>query len=173
MAFFSSIWHKYLGGRGTPWADVRFVNGKMSVEDHNDAFTENLRSRLGDLTTDKTDEQVIDLFVGRENIQYEEPYLDVKHSGIDEDGRVKMEMDWNTAFIRHLKENGIEAETEEEAVQKYLSLLTSSYFHEHDESLEKDAELREQLESETRAELDIAAQQLFDSFEKRKRKVTK
>ena len=64
------------------------------------------------------------LFIDRENIEHEDPKLEVKHSGIMEDGQIKIELDWNSAFIRHLAENGITGETEEEAVRAYLELLT-------------------------------------------------
>jgi hypothetical protein len=144
------------------------IDGKMSVEDYNKSFADNLKKRFGDQLIDgKTDDQIVELYISRENIQYEEPFLEVKHSGITDDGRIKMEMDWNTAFIKHLAANGIEAETEEEAVQKYLSLLTSNAL-EHEGVSEEDAELRDQLEAETQAELEIAAQQLMDSFAEKK-----
>jgi len=124
MSFFTSLWHKYLGGKKEPWADVNIISGKIQVKSYNKAFVENIKLKMGDLTDGLNDQAVVDLFSGRENVELEEPRLDVVHSGIDNDGRIKMELDWNTAFIRHLAENGIEAESEEEAVQMYLSLLT-------------------------------------------------
>jgi hypothetical protein len=124
MSFFSNIWNKYLGGKDTAWADINYAGGKMIVKAYNDKFVDNLRVKMGDLCDGLSNEDVIKLFSDRENIELEEPKLEVLHSGIDEDGRIKMELDWNTAFIRHLAENGIQAETEEEAVQMYLSLLT-------------------------------------------------
>jgi hypothetical protein len=107
-----------------PSANIIFEDRKMIVKSYNVAFVEYLRKTLGDLTVDKTDDEVIKIFVERENEEYEEPRLDVVHSGITEDGRVQMKLDWNRSFIRHLKENGIDAETEEESINRYLSLIT-------------------------------------------------
>lgn len=124
MSFFTSLWHKYLGGKKEPWADVNLVAGKIKVKSYNKAFVDNLKVKFGDLTEGLDDDKVVSLFSDRENVELEDPRLDVVHSGIDGDGRIKMELDWNTAFIRHLADNGIEAESEEQAVQMYLSLLT-------------------------------------------------
>ncbi len=107
-----------------PWADINYVAGRMKVNAYNKRFVDDLRQKMGDLTEGLSDDDVIKLFTDRENIELEEPKLDVVHSGIDEDGRIKMQLDWNPAFIRHLADNGIQAETEEEAIQMYLSLLT-------------------------------------------------
>ena len=167
MSFFKSIWHKYLGGKSTPWASIRYVKGRLSVEAYNKAFTDDLRSKLGDLTDDKDDAAVVQLYTDRENIEQEEPRLDVKHSGITDDGRIKMELDWNPSFIKHLAQNGIVAETEDEAVQMYLALLTHDV---SDDMLPEgggvtrddvDAAFRE-IEEETKAELEIAAQSIAD-----------
>ena len=124
MITISSIWHKYLGGKESPWADINYINGQMVVNSHNQLFVDNLRVKFGNLTDGLDDAQVIQLLTDRENIEIEPPRLDVKHAGIMEDGRIKMELDWNPAFIRHLAENGIQAETEEEAVQLYLQLIS-------------------------------------------------
>lgn len=126
MSFFKSIWHKFLGGKKTPWADIKYVNGRMSVEDYNQAFTDDLRDKFSNIIDEThNDSDVVKLFIDRENIEHEEPKLDVKHSGIMEDGRIKMELDWNTAFIRHLAANGITGETEEEAIRIYLAMLSA------------------------------------------------
>lgn len=164
MSFFSALWHKYLGGKSTPWADVRYRDGQMQVVNFNKAFADSLRSKFGDLTDGKDDSGVVRLFADRENVELEEPRLDVKHSGITDDGRIKMQLDWNQAFIRHLADNGIIAETEEEAVQMYLSLLTNKV----GEDLAPDVLSREgilgeafrDIEDETAAELAEAARQI-------------
>lgn len=120
---FKALWHKFLGGKDKPWADIQFENKKLVVKNFNNAFVEQLKTELGDLTDDKTDAEIVQLFGDRENIEHEEPRLEVLHFGVDEDGRVKMSLDWNTAFIKHLKAHGINAPTEEEAVEIYLMLL--------------------------------------------------
>ena len=125
MGFFASIWHKYLGGKSTPWASIGYADGRMTVKDFNKSFADNLRDKFSNLIDEThTDKDVVKLFIDRENIEHEDPKLEVKHSGIMEDGQIKIELDWNSAFIRHLAENGITGETEEEAVRAYLELLT-------------------------------------------------
>jgi len=161
----SSIWHKFLGGKSTPWADVRYVDGKMSLKDYNKSFVEQLRHKHGSLTIDKDDAAVIKLFTDRENIEHEEPKLEVKHTGIEEDGRVKMELDWNPAFIRHLAENGIIAETEDEAIQKYLAMLTHQVADDITPDMlspeDVDAAFHD-LDDEAQAELEEAARQIAE-----------
>ena len=165
MGFFDSIWHKHLGGQSAPWADISYVDGAMRVKAYNKAFVNKLIDKLGVLTDGKTDDEIVNLFVSRENIKAEEPRLDVKHSGITEDGRIKMELDWNSSFIHHLAENGITAETEDEAVQKYLSLLT----HKVADDITTDMLSREDvdaafhdLDEEAAAELAEAARQVSE-----------
>jgi hypothetical protein len=165
MSFFSSIWNKHFGGKKTAWADINYAGGKMIVKSYNVKFVDDLRIRMGNLTQGLSDEDVIKLFSDRENIELEEPKLDVVHSGIDDDGRIKMQLDWNPAFIRHLAENGIQAESEEEAIQMYLSLLT----HQAADDITTDMLSKEDidaafhdLDQEAKAELDEAARQVSE-----------
>lgn len=109
-----------------PWADLHFVDGKLKVVDYNAAFVKKLRTQFGDLVNDETsDEDVVKLYIDRENLEREEPRLEVLHLGIEEDGQLKIRLDWNKAFIDHLKKNGITGETEDEAIKEYLSRLTT------------------------------------------------
>ena len=135
MSFFSSIWHKFLGGKATPWADISYIDQQIHVKSYNPAFVEKLKRQMGDLTLD-----------------------------IGEDGRIKMKLDWNPAFIRHLADNGIIAETEDEAIQQYLSLLTNKVAEDisPDSSREDiDAAFRD-LDQETQAELEEAARMVSE-----------
>ena len=104
-------------------AEFSLVNGKLVIKKYNIAFVTELRQKLGDLSDGKTDSEIVELYLSRENLEREEPKLDVQHFGMDEAGAVKMKLDWNRAFINHLRENGITGETEEEAVEMYLQLL--------------------------------------------------
>lgn len=109
-----------------PQAKIAFVDGRMRVESYNSAFIDDLKVKMGELTIGKSDDDIVQLFLDREAISIEEPRLDVQHFGITEEGHVQMKLDWNTAFIKHLKQNGIEGETEEMAVNKYLALITKN-----------------------------------------------
>lgn len=128
MKWLKALWHKHGPSKKKPWVDLVAVPApegvQLSVKDYNQAFVRKLRAEMGDLTENKTDEQVIEIYVSRDRIDREDPKLEVLHMGLDQDGRVKMKLDWNKAFIRHLAENGIQAPTDEEAVQVYLARLT-------------------------------------------------
>ena len=50
------------------------------------------------------------------------------HSGIESDGRIKLELDWNPAMIKQLEANGFYGESEEEIVHRYLISLTNEAF---------------------------------------------
>ena len=164
MDFFKTIWHKYLGGKATPWASIKYVNGRMSVKAYNKAFADSIRAKHN-IFDENSDDEVVQLFADRETIEQEEPRLDVTHSGITEDGRIKMNLDWNPSFIRHLADNGITAETEEEAVQQYLVLITNVVSQDMLPNKptrdDVDKAFRE-IEEETAAELQIASDQIKD-----------
>jgi hypothetical protein len=139
-----------------PWADLQFTDGKLKVVDYNQAFVKKLRSQFGDLVTDQTsDDDVVKLYVDRENLEREEPRLEVLHMGIEEDGQLKIKLDWNKAFIDHLRKNGIVGETEDEAIKEYLSRLTTETADAQGEI--GDVLTREQI-NEAFREIDIVAE---------------
>lgn len=161
MGLISSIWYKYLGGKKTPWADLTLDSDKnIKVKDCNKAFIDDVKNRHGDLTIGKSDGEIIEIFEGRENVKREEPKLEVLHFGISEDGRVSMKLDWNSAFISHLAKHGITGETEEEAVQLYLSRLSKQNSEDMGElTLGEIEEAFAELDATTIAELEAAAKQ--------------
>jgi len=53
-----------------------------------------------------------------------EPWASFSVTGFEKDGRIKVDFDWNPAFIRKIHELGFHAETEEDSVQ--LFFYTSS-----------------------------------------------
>lgn len=55
-----------------------------------------------------------------------EPWVDVRGLTDVNDGRFKIEMDWNDAFIEECKLQGISGTSEEQIIQKYLSLLAKN-----------------------------------------------
>lgn len=59
--------------------------------------------------------------------------------GIDDENQVRFEMAWNKAFLRNLKKNGFEADSDEEAVQDFLFgslLLPKELFDEDEEEVQ-------------------------------------
>lgn len=143
-----------------PWADLQFIDGKLEVVDYNPAFVMKLRSSFGDLVDDDTeDSEVVKLYVDRENLDREEPRLEVVHMGIETDGQLKIKLDWNKAFIQHLQKNGISGETEDEAIKAYLARLTTETAD--SEGSEEDVLSREQV-TEAFRELDTESQREYD-----------
>lgn len=57
----------------------------------------------------------------------EEPSIDIKSSGIDDNGEVRLELEWNDSFINHLKENGYEGHTEDDIVNQWLNSMMARY----------------------------------------------
>jgi hypothetical protein len=106
-----------------PKAQLEYIDDKLRVTNYNKAFVNNLRQKLGDLTTGLDDEGVVKLFVDRENLERDPPRLSIVHLGIEADGRIRTELDWNHSFIMHLRENGITGETDDECIESYLNLL--------------------------------------------------
>lgn len=151
-----------------PWADLQFIDGKLKVVDYNPAFVKKLRVQFGDLVTDETsDDNVVKLYVDRENLEREEPRLEVIHMGIEEDGQLKIKLDWNKAFIDHLKKNGITGETEDEAIKEYLSRLTTQTADEQGEL--PDVLTRDQI-NEAFRDLDDELQKELDEAEAQAKK---
>ena len=59
-----------------------------------------------------------------------EPWMGYVVLGFDENRGWKTRMAWNSAFIKKLKENGIDGSTDEERIQRYLFMVNSEYFTE-------------------------------------------
>lgn len=168
---------KELKKAGTePWADLQFSDGKLIVVDYNQAFVTKLRTSFGDLIDESTtDDDIVKLYVDRENVNREEPRLEVLHMGIEEDGQLKIKLDWNKAFIDHLNKNGITGETEDEAIKAYLARLTTETADVEGEltdvmSREKINEAFRDIDNETQRELDEASAQI-KTKNRRKRKI--
>ena len=53
-----------------------------------------------------------------------EPRASFEIVGFEKDGRIKVDFNWNAAFIKHIHDLGFHAETEEDSVQ--LFFYTSS-----------------------------------------------
>ena len=53
-----------------------------------------------------------------------EPWASFEIVGFEKDGRIRVDFNWNDAFIKHIRELGFHAETEEDSVQ--LFFYTSS-----------------------------------------------
>jgi hypothetical protein len=158
-----SLWRTYVWNTSTPWADIGYDGKKLLVKGFNKAFVDEQRNKQGDLCDGKTDKEIVNLFVDRENVEREDPKLDIIHMGIEADGKIKVKLDWNRAFIRHLQENGISGETEDEAIQAYLQLLTMNELQ--GETTPEEFFSKDQIE-EAFGEMDRELDQEFDVAKK-------
>lgn len=52
-----------------------------------------------------------------------EPWVEIRSADTNDARGLRIELDWNTAFVEYLKENGIKGKIEEEVVQKWLAML--------------------------------------------------
>ena len=52
-----------------------------------------------------------------------EPWVEITSANYDEVRGFRIELDWNEAFIQHLKESGIKGKSDEEVVQKWVGFL--------------------------------------------------
>ena len=50
-----------------------------------------------------------------------EPYIELVSDGFDVEKGIKIDLDWNSALIEHLKENGLQGTNDYEVVRKYLA----------------------------------------------------
>lgn len=99
-----------------PWHDS---SGAKLV--YNDAFIKKLRVDYG--APDLEEERLIALWQARTDYENEEPFLEVVHSGINEDGSLKLKLEWNDAFIRLLRSHGFIDEDENILIQRYLASI--------------------------------------------------
>ena len=52
-----------------------------------------------------------------------EPWVDIRSADFNEARGVRIELDWNDAFIAHLKNSGLQGTSDDEIVQKWLAFL--------------------------------------------------
>lgn len=139
MLWLKNLWYNKFGGKNTPWVDATFAVGKFVVRGYNQAYVRLAESKVPAFVRKDWDEtSLVAQFTLDPNKEYEEePRLDVVHMGLERDGVAKVKLDWNSAFILHLQKNGIEGETEEEAVQLYLQMLTAKKFDEFHQEVDE------------------------------------
>ncbi len=52
-----------------------------------------------------------------------EPWVELLGDKLDNDNRLQVELDWNEAFVKHLKDQGFTGTKDDEVIRKWLSLL--------------------------------------------------
>lgn len=53
----------------------------------------------------------------------EDPHVEIKGIVVDSEKGIKITLDWNDAFIKHLRDNGFDGADDDAVVQKYIAIL--------------------------------------------------
>ena len=72
----------------------------------------------------------------------DEPWVDFVGNVRDMEEGQRLEMDWNDAFIKYLRDNGIEGSDDEQVVQKYISLLLRDMTDKYEDRYAKDSDFQ-------------------------------
>jgi predicted small metal-binding protein len=56
-----------------------------------------------------------------------EPYVEIISEGIDNLGRLRIEFDWNDAFIKNLRDHNFDGNSEEEIVKQWFEAITNDH----------------------------------------------
>ena len=70
------------------------------------------------------EEPVIQKVKTRAQKEAEEPWVEIKGLVTDPTHGVRLEMDWNAAFILYLKQQGINGSSDDEIIQRYVAYLS-------------------------------------------------
>ena len=87
-------------------------SGKKQLQTQVEQLTEMLTAIQARIAADEAEKE-----------KDKEPYCHIITEGIGENGMTTFELDWNDAFIVHLKENGFTGPTDEDIVNQYLNAI--------------------------------------------------
>lgn len=87
---------------------------------------EKMKQRLRSLSTNQDGQQT--------QKESDEPWVQILGTDPDDENGVKIELDWNQAFVDYLRDNGIKGTDEEEVVQRWLTLLLQEMSEEQQSS---------------------------------------
>lgn len=154
MDWLKSIWNKHLFGKDIPWANIKHqTDGSITISDFNHAFVKSVTEKLpSELIENKFDDEIVELWVNRYNLQFEMPNLTVVHGKISENDNIELKISWNKAFITQLRTLGFNGDSDEDIIHMYLNSMSNQ----HKESDEND------LDDDLKDELLLAAQQALD-----------
>ena len=61
--------------------------------------------------------------VNQERMNSDEPWVEMVGSSVDPERGLKVELNWNPAFIKYLREGGVQGTSEEECAQRWLAMV--------------------------------------------------
>lgn len=125
MDWLIALWHKYVAS-SAPWSRSAEIDGKLVISDFNASYAQKLRDELKDAVHGvMTDEDIVKLWTDRYNFERETPHLEIVHGEVNAEGRINVKLEWNDAFIRMLRDAGVEGESEDDMIRVYLASVTS------------------------------------------------
>jgi len=94
MDWLKSIWNKHLFGKDIPWANIKHqADGSITISDFNHAFVKSVTEKLpSELIENKFDDEIVELWVNRYNLQFESPKLTVVHGKVSENENISFEL---------------------------------------------------------------------------------
>lgn len=99
---------------------------KEAREQHLTTVTEMLSKHLEDAAAQS--DKLFDEALKRDRVRrYEsdEPYVEIISESISDDGGVNLRLDWNQAFVKHLRAGGMQGATDELLIDNWISSLNS------------------------------------------------
>ena len=59
-----------------------------------------------------------------EKMESDEPWVEMVGASVDPEKGIRVELNWNPAFIKYLREGGIQGASEEECAQRWLAMIS-------------------------------------------------
>lgn len=56
-----------------------------------------------------------------------EPWVSIRSDKVDHEKGLQLELDWNEAFIKYLRANGVKGTKEEDVVAYWLTMINSQF----------------------------------------------
>ncbi len=117
----------------TEW-QTKFDENNAATKEHLRSEIETLLENLDKFTANSlenlknTADELFDEALKRDRIRrYEsdEPFVEIISESVTEDGGVNLRLDWNQAFIKHLRAGGMQGATDELLIDNWISSLNS------------------------------------------------
>lgn len=81
--------------------------------------------------------------LNEDKMNSDEPWVEMVGESVDPEKGIKVELNWNPAFIKYLREGGIQGASEEECAQRWLAMVAQdvdSRVGDHDNDGKDDSE---------------------------------
>ena len=62
--------------------------------------------------------------INQEKMESDEPWVEMVGASVDPEKGIRVELNWNPAFIKYLREGGVQGASEEECAQRWLAMIS-------------------------------------------------